>query len=278
MQLLPSNKRVVHHSGVLLSDLPAGTRLGRGSVWDGGPVLDGVPIRSDGRPYRASAGDNLGDPLLFYVPGGGFLRFPPGVAKRLRRDRYLFWDFHFVTTGKPERHRMRLGLWFAKDTVTHEAVTMTVNERRLVNGEDYGRRPLPPIPAGARDWTVTGILPVRDAMTLYSLWPHMHYRGREMTFILRTPDGREQTLLSVPNYDFNWQMMYELATPLKIPARSTITAVARYDNSAGNRRNPAPDREVPWGPATASEMFFPYLEVSVDEQDLRFEALDRFVR
>jgi hypothetical protein len=67
---------------------------------------------------------------------------------------------------------------------------------------------------------------------------------------------------------------YELVKPLKIPARSTIIAVAHYDNSANNRYNPAPDQEVIWGPQSANEMFLPFLEVSLDSNDLRFEGLE----
>jgi len=278
MQMLPTNKRVVHHAGILQGNLPPETKLGKGPAWDGGPVFDGVPVFNDGRPYRARPGDDCGYPLLFYVPGGGFQRFPEGIAKRLTANQYLCWDFHFVTTGTPEKTRMRLGLWFAKKTVTHEALTMTVNEKRMVNGREYPRFQAPPIPPGADSWTVTGTLSVPDALTLYSLWPHMHYRGTDMTFILRTPNGREETLLSVPKYDFNWQMIYELVRPLKIPARSTIIAIAHYDNSAKNRRNPAPNQEVLWGNQSSNEMFMPYLEVSVDKNDLRFDDLIRFVR
>src|SRR4029453_15578229 len=99
------------------------------------------------------------------------------------------WDFHFVTTGKPEKTRMRVGVWYAKKTVTHEALTMTVTERRMVNGIAYPRFQLPPIPAGADNYTVTGELSVPDSLTLYSLCPHMHFRGGERTFLLRTPNG-----------------------------------------------------------------------------------------
>jgi hypothetical protein len=102
----------------------------------------------------------------------------------------------------------------------------------------------------------------------------MHYRGRDMTFILRRPKGRDETLLSVPKYDPNWQVTYELTRPLKIPARSTIIATAHYDNSAANRYNPAPDQEVTWGSQGRNEMFLPFLEVSLDKEDLRFEGLD----
>jgi hypothetical protein len=99
-------------------------------------------------------------------------------------------------------------------------------------------------------------------LTLYSLWPHMHYRGKDMTFSVVEPDGRETILLRVSKYSPLWQTTYELATPRRIPAGSIIRAVAHYDNSAQNRLNPAPDQAVIWGPQSFNEMFHPFIEVS----------------
>jgi hypothetical protein len=97
----------------------------------------------------------------------------------------------------------------------------------------------------------------------------MHLRGREMTFLLVDPEGREQTLLSVPRYDFNWQITYELAAPLRIRAGSTIKVIAHYDNSSKNRNNPDPGQEVFWGQQTTNEMFDPYLELAYEERTVQ---------
>jgi mono/diheme cytochrome c family protein len=283
LELRPSNPRVVHHSGVSLGMLPPRTKIGRAQAWEGGPVLEGMAVFNDGRPFRSMSGDDFGYPLLFYVPGGGFLRFPQGIAKRLRAGQYFSWGMHYVSTGHAETNRMRLGLWLSRKRVTHEAVTMTVNERTFVNGREVPRDPqgrsrLPNIPANADNWEVTGTLSFRDAATLYALWPHMHYRGRDMTFVLRDVKGREEPLLSVPGYNPNWQVTYDLVKPLRIPARSTIIATAHYDNSSRNRYNPAPAQEVTWGPQGSNEMFLPFLEVSIDKDDVRFEDLIEPIR
>jgi hypothetical protein len=270
MQLRPTNPRVVHHSSISLGDLPPKTKLGKAPVWDGGPALDGVPLFGDGRPYRAMSGDEFGYPLLFYVPGGGLLRFPEGIAKRLTAGKYLSWGMHYVTDGKPEKVRMRLALWFAKKTVTHQADTWTANDRKFVGGRDVTKA-VPNIPPYTDNFEIVGTVTFPDDVTLYSMWPHMHWRGKDMTFVLVRPNGKEETLLSVPKYNPNWQTTYELVKPMKIPARSTIRAIAHYDNSVKNPRNPAPDQEVKWGPQSINEMFLPFLEVSVDKDDLRFQ-------
>ena len=122
-------------------------------------------------------------------------------------------------------------------------------------------RLLAPIPASANNYERTGIIPFLEPVTLMGLWPHMHNYGKDMMFTAVFPDGREQTLLSVPRYDVNWQIQSELAEPLKLPAGSVIRATAHYDNSAANRRNLALGKEVLWGPQSWNEMFGPFLEV-----------------
>jgi hypothetical protein len=94
----------------------------------------------------------------------------------------------------------------------------------------------------------------------------MHLRGKAFKYVLTYPDGRKEDLLTVPKYDFNWQLSYILAEPRKIPAGSKIDATAWYDNSANNKYNPDPTKTVRWGDQTFEEMmigFFNY-KVPVD--------------
>ena len=87
---------------------------------------------------------------------------------------------------------------------------------------DQGLNPLlAPIPPYDANWTVTGIGAFQNDATIQSLFLHMHVRGKDVTFLLLYPDGREVTLLRVPNYTFDWQFEYQLAEPLKVPAGST---------------------------------------------------------
>lgn len=270
LQLLPTNRNVVHHSSIAVADsLPRDTRLGSGAVFDGGPVLPGVPVYEDGRPFRASSPEEFGYPLLFYVPGGGFAQFPDGLAKQLRPGQYLAWGLHLKGSGKPEKSRFRLGLWYSRREVHHEVYTWTVNQRRFVESRELpANAPVPNIPPNASNWAMTGSLTFDEDVTLYALWPHMHYRGKDMTFVLRRPNGAEETLLSVPQYNPHWQLTYELARPLRIRRGSVLTAYGHYDNSAANLHNPDPNQEVVFGPQGYNEMFIPFIEVSVDRADL----------
>ncbi len=89
---------------------------------------------------------------------------------------------------------------------------------------------------------------------LWSMMPHMHVRGKDMTYIAHYPDGRSETLLSVPHYDFNWQTTYELKEPKLLPKGTVIEVIAHYDNSTRNKYNPDPTHEVRWGDQTWEEM------------------------
>jgi hypothetical protein len=283
IEIKPSIRGAVHHSSLSLTALPPGTRLGRAAVYPGGPELDGVPVYQDGRPFRATAGEEFGRPVFFYVPGGGLLQFPDGVAKRFRQQDYLSWGLHLISPGKAEKLRVQIGLWYARREPHHEVLTWTVNERLLMDGKEIvadagGQRRMPNIPPGVSNLAMTGILKITDDINIYSLWPHMHYRGKDMTFVLTEPNGKETTLLSVPHYNPHWQITYELAKPLRVKKGSTITAYGHYDNSAANHHNPDPTAEVKFGPQGTDEMYIPFLEVTVEKDDLRFERNLDFLR
>jgi len=105
----------------------------------------------------------------------------------------------------------------------------------------------------------------------------MHVRGKDMTYKLAYPDGRTETLLNVPRYDFNWQLGYEVAAPIRVPKGSRLTVTAHFDNSANNKFNPDPNRTVYYGDMTWEEMMFPFFSVVVDK-DVNPKTVYRVVR
>jgi hypothetical protein len=133
---------------------------------------------------------------------------------------------------------------------------------------------IPPIPPNAEQYELTGITGYPKAVTMYEFHPHAHHRGKDFTYTVVYPDGREQTVLSVPRFDHRWQMSYELETPLHLPAGSKLVVTAHYDNSSMNMHNPAPDKPVYFRDMNQSwdEMFTPFVQYSIDDQDLRETA------
>jgi hypothetical protein len=112
------------------------------------------------------------------------------------------------------------------------------------------------------------VTPIIEPITLYGFTPHMHLRGKDKAWFITYPDGRQETLLNIPKYDFNWQFYYELQQPLKIPGGSTLTAIAHYNNTAKNKYNPAPDKEVYWSEQSWDEMYCPFIVYTVDSESL----------
>jgi len=101
-------------------------------------------------------------------------------------------------------------------------------------------------------------------VNLVNLAPHMHLRGKDFLFKAVYPTGETQTLLSVPHYDFNWQLSYIEQQELPLPKGTRIECTAHYDNSANNPANPDPTQEVHWGDQTFEEMMIGFFDVSFD--------------
>jgi hypothetical protein len=108
-----------------------------------------------------------------------------------------------------------------------------------------------------------GVVEFATDARLVMMMPHMHVRGKSMAFTVETPDGRKQTALSVPRYDFNWQMQYVLSEPIALPKGSKLHADASYNNSVTNKFNPNPNRWVYNGNMTWEEMMSPFYSVLV---------------
>src|SRR5262249_48281806 len=97
---------------------------------------------------------------------------------------------------------------------------------------------------------------------LVFMMPHMHLRGKDMTYTLEYPDGRKEVVLSVPHYDFKWQIGYN--TSIKVTKGTNLRVDAHFDNSANNKFNPNPNKTVYYGEMTWEEMMFPFFGVVVE--------------
>jgi hypothetical protein len=297
LEMRPGNRALVHHCGAFVVDLPEGARVVEGklvkedgSPWSAKKADEAAPRRSEG--FRQAVFNQLSlegtSKLISFVPGRGVERHQPGTGKRIAAGKWIKFTMHYNPNGQPEKDRTKLGVWFNTRPVTHEVFTRQGgnpvptdpfgHDIYVVNGVEYAetvdengktnRPEMPNIPPYAENWKIVGITPVTEDITLYGMSPHMHLRGKSLRWIITWPDGREQTILDVPEFDFNWQIQYELAEPLKIPAGSKITAVGTYDNSLYNRWNPGPHLEVYWGEQSWDEMYQAFTEYTIDSQDL----------
>ena len=120
------------------------------------------------------------------------------------------------------------------------------------------------IPPGDSNAEVVGEVTVnKDDVHLVYLQPHLHVRGKDLELRAIYPTGETETLLYV-KWDFNWQQGYELKEPLSLPRGTRLIDIVHFDNSANNRFNPDPSKEVLWGPQTWDEMTNVFLGVTVN--------------
>jgi hypothetical protein len=129
------------------------------------------------------------------------------------------------------------------------------------------------IPPGEGDYLIESRVRLLRDLRVVSFMPHMHLRGKSMAFRAIYPDGRSEVLLSVPRYDFHWQMSYYLKSPKVLPRDTVLTCTAVWDNSADNPDNPDPSATVLGGLQSEEEMMAGFVEIGFDPG---LESLDFF--
>ena len=168
--------------------------------------------------------------------------FPAGVARLLHGKHDIILQMHYTTNGTEAKDRTEVGLIFAKQPPAKSAAGgLAINPRFAIPPQDG-------------NYEVRAVANVMQDTVLTSMTPHMHVRGKDMSYIAHYPDGRTETLLSVPKYDFNWQITYELAEPKVLPKGTRLEVIAHFDNSTANKFNPDPTQTVRWGDQTWEEM------------------------
>ncbi len=203
-----------------------------------------------------------------WAAGADPMVYPTGTGKRIQKGANLIADMHYHPTDTDEVDQTRIGLHFADKEPEKELTNIWIMNTGFK------------IPAGAENHEVRASHKFWQSGKLLTLTPHMHYRGKDFKYVAKYPDGTEQTLLEVDNYDFNWQTVYELVEPIDIPAGTVVEAVAHYDNSANNPANPDPTIDITFGDESYDEMMIAFADFIVDDgvrpksaQEIRTELI-----
>jgi hypothetical protein len=230
IEIQPHNRNVVHHCNMAYVSIVK--MKGGDDTFITGYVPGGQPM--DLRPKTPS------DPEVAYkIPGGSS----------------LVLQIHYTTTGKEEQSLISVGFRYPPkgvDKITHHLV---------LDPRNIAIAPRDPM------WKLSAKKTIPQSATLLGMFTHMHVRGRDMTFIAEYPDGQRETLLQIPNYNFEWQLAYECRN--RLPAGTKIEAIAHFDNSKFNVYNPDPNRTVPYGAQTYDEMFNGFVFWTNDDEDLK---------
>lgn len=226
VQFLPGDRRVLHH---LLSYIVPSN-------------YDELIVEGENDQYREF--------LEGYAPGKDeAATYPENSGVFVPKNSAVQMSLHYTTFGQEARDETVLGLYFADETPQHQYHTYSLSH----GGSNIV------IPPGAPEHKMRASYVFDDEVMLHGLRPHMHYRGKYMSFRVVYPDGSKADILNVPDYNFAWQPTYRLAEPMTLPAGSRVIIEGAFDNSRFNPGNPDPNTEAVGGLQSWHEMFIGYL-------------------
>jgi hypothetical protein len=234
----PGNRRVVHHA--VLTSLPHQAALAKLASGDGKSFGSGL----------TPPGQLLPGPLAIWTPGKQPRPLPEGLAASWPAGSDLVLQLHLHPSGKPETEQSTIGFHFT-DEKPRGRMQMTILANNHVD-----------IPPGAADHVIEATKTLKQPVDLYGIFPHMHLIGRTVKLTATLPDGSTIPLLSIGDWDFNWQHYYQYAAPLSLPAGARIDGRFTYDNSAANPANPNKEpKRVTFGEQTVNEMAIAVLDL-----------------
>jgi hypothetical protein len=262
MEIRPSEPSVTHHICVYFKPHTEGTEYNK-PVWSARPrdekgIAPAEAAGANGRNLPKSLLEGSNGPEGCYVPGQytqDYRLFH--AAKLIKAGSDMVFQLHYTPNGKDVVDRPRLGFTVAKAPT--ERTYVTIGTSAPSDAKHFA------IPPNNPNWESPPMeAEFLEDVELVSMFPHMHVRGKDMTYTLTYPTGETETLLSVPRYDFNWQLGYDVAKPIKIPKGTRMKVTAHFDNSVNNKFNPDPNQTVYYGDMTWEEMMFPFFSVTVD--------------
>jgi hypothetical protein len=267
-QILPGNRQIVHHVHVsVVADKketkketePEKTTAFRpqtGNLWE---VRDGLsrlrmeaPVVDD-----ACASEPPGLQALSGFEEGSFTAMLPGkpadvfgdaTAKWIPPGAKLRFQVHYAKVDKPQSDRTRVGFYLASGPPATPMRRFDLRNRYFL------------IPARAAKHEVKRCYEFESDKLLVSITPHMHYRGKVARYEVVRPNGARETLLQVPRYDFNWQLLYRFSKPVLVEKGSRMIVTFIYDNSPNNPANPDPEQAIRWGDRSEDEMMTSWIE------------------
>lgn len=224
-----------------------------------------IEYPDDKKSREPHVGGGLGGYFAGFVPGAEPYFYPENTGKFAPAGATFIFQMHYVTTGKPEQDKTEMAFYFCKEPPAERMETEAASETMFQ------------IPPGVHDHPVSAEDDFWAQAKLWGLSPHMHYRGSRFKYTAIQPDGSAEVLLSVPNFNFDWQTMYHLAEPRAFPRGTRLVCDGGYDNSVTNPANPDPKDTVRFGDQTFQEMFIGYYEYSapVEVWERRFQYREK---
>jgi tetratricopeptide (TPR) repeat protein/mono/diheme cytochrome c family protein len=244
-EMLPSNA-AVHHANIYVD--PTAESRARDTA-DPAPGFEGLI------PPSASFPDGT---FLGWTPGQAMPLPSDDLAWRLPGRSTLLVQLHLRATGKPERIQPAIGLYFAQGEPRARPLMLRL-----------GRQDIDIAPEVADYRSADEYLLPAD-IEVHAVLPHAHYRSRSVRAWATLPTGERRSLITIADWDFNWQDGYRYQTPIALPKGTRIQLEYRLDNSAANPRNPArPLQRAIWGFRSGDEMADVWLQITAAQPEDR---------
>ena len=264
-EVRPGNRAVMHH--VIVYVRPPGSTYVKDAV-PGVPFVpvtydrdaNGAAIRRPPQPGQPNPAVRVGsmagvELLTAYAPGLPEQRFDspiPDTAKLVPAGSDLVFQLHYTTNGKAATDKTKIGLTLATKAPKYRHYTANAATQNFE------------IPPNDPNYETQASLTFAEPVQLVWMMPHMHLRGKDFLFKAVYPTGESETLLSVPKYNFGWQLGYITSKPLEIPKGTRLECTAHHDNSANTPYNPNPNVSVRWGDQSWEEMMMGFIGVVFD--------------
>lgn len=244
IELRPTARGAVHHA-LFFVDSSGEARRQDGR--DGRAGLSGMSFLRQGNS-RGSANAFGVRGLGGYVPGAMPNKLPGDLAMLLPKGSDIVMQTHFHPSGKPEWEQAELALYFAKRPPSRQIVPIQLPPL-------FGRFAGIDVAAGNADFEIAQSFTLPVAVEAVQVGGHAHYICREMELRATLPQGRRIDVLTIDDWDLDWQDQYQFQQPLELPAGTRLDVRLKYDNSADNPENPfSPPRRITWGRESTDEM------------------------
>jgi hypothetical protein len=187
-----------------------------------------------------------------FVPGENPATvFPDDAGVLIPAGHKLALMFHYYSHGRVLEDTTTIGLYFHDEAPAREIVTRPVSASVA-------------LAPNAHEQALQASYSFEEDATLLAVRPRMNQRGKHMQFALGAAQGRGETLLSVPAYNYGWQPLYWLNTPREVTPGTVVTVSGAFDNSLSNPFNPNPREAVEGGFGPGQELFTGYLTYAVE--------------
>jgi hypothetical protein len=245
VEIRPGNAAIAHHTLIAYTESP--------TAISGAEALD----EADSEPGYESFGDygvNVED-FLFggWVPGTSPTEFPSTIGKKIGPNGRLLLQMHYGPSAVEETDLTQVNLFFAEEPIQREVDLLLLSVNSLT--EPFF---IPP----NETTTFHSIYTLDEDISLLSITPHCHLLGQAWEIYAVSSNGNDTIpMISIPQWDFNWQGIFSYPALKHVPAGYTIHAFCTYDNSANNPNNPNnPPEWMSWGDLTGDEMFALFLQ------------------